>query len=91
MQNTKCAKNSTSFFESKSVPKNQQNVKLHVINNYICKLWEAFPVFLSIPGRNRARFLGLLVAPRQFLTAPGSSWAGPRGQSRQAGVDETPS
>ena len=37
IQNTKCAKKSTWFFGSKSVPKNQ--CKLHVINNYICKLW----------------------------------------------------
>ena len=37
VQNTKCAKKSIWFFGSKSVPKNQH--KLHVINNYICKLW----------------------------------------------------
>ena len=37
VQNTKCAKKSTWFFGSKSVPKNQH--KLHAINIYICKPW----------------------------------------------------
>ena len=41
IQNTKCANKSTWFFGSKSVPKNQH--KLHVINNYISKLWERTP------------------------------------------------
>ena len=76
VQNTKCAKKSTWFFGSKSVPKNQH--KLHVINNYICKLWVEEQI-MSTPitcGLGR-----LLLSPRVFR----KNCDAPRGEARQRG------